>query len=637
MSKAAVHLDFETRNVLDLKVVGVYKYVRTLDRILCAAYAYNDDEPTGIDFRAPDLKALRAMAADDNILFHAFNASFERLVWKYHMVPTYGMPDIPLKRWRCSFAKACAANVRGSLGAVARGLGVAEKKDSTGYQKMLKMCKPKKYNLLECEWVETDADYEALIEYCKQDVATERAIDKVLPDLSANEHIVWVLDQMINEKGMRVDTAFAQKAVDKYAPLIKDCNDRLWDLTDGAVPAVTQVAKIKKFCEALNYPVESLDKEHVALVLMDKTAPELVKQVVAIRAEAGQASIAKYRKMLDMSYEGDIHYYLLYHGAGTGRWAGAGFQPQNLPRPDAGADIADAVANINSDEDDGSMSELKNAIRQVLQAREGKTLGPVDYSAIEARVLFWISECHSGLEMFRAYDEKRGDSPYIAMAKMIYPGQEVSKNGTPQKYMLGKQTVLGSGYGMAAAKHEITCKKYGIDTDIVLSKKCIDSYRNTFPEVPAFWRGIEQAAKDAVIGNKKVVYKRLAFYIEGQFLCCRLPSGRVIRYLKPFFEGRGLCHWKLDKSGGYYKKSLYGGLITENICQGTARDILVNAMIKAWQRGFPSVLTVHDELVTEFDTGKDFNILIAAAQERPAWCADLPLFVEGHAMQRYGK
>ena len=53
------------------------------------------------------------------------------------------------------------------------------------------------------------------------------------------------------------------------------------------------------------------------------------------------------------------------------------------------------------------------------------------------------------------------------------------------------------------------------------------------------------------------------------------------------------------------RRSLYGGFQCENIVQATARDLMVDAMFEVESRGYPVILTVHDELLTEVDEHRD--------------------------------
>ena len=82
-----------------------------------------------------------------------------------------------------------------------------------------------------------------------------------------------------------------------------------------------------------------------------------------------------------------------------------------------------------------------------------------------------------------------------------------------------------------------------------------------------------------------------------------------------------------------------GGKLTENIDQGTARDILLNGMFLAEERGLQIVAHVHDELICMVD--EDSPIGLKDLQEcmvaPPAWAPDLPLGADGYEGLVYKK
>ena len=87
----------------------------------------------------------------------------------------------------------------------------------------------------------------------------------------------------------------------------------------------------------------------------------------------------------------------------------------------------------------------------MLIAPEGKELLVADYAAIEARVLFWLAGEKEGTRMFR-----EGVDIYAEMAKTIYR-KEIVDTGSVER-QLGKQAILGAGYGMGAKKFKATCE-----------------------------------------------------------------------------------------------------------------------------------------------------------------------------------
>jgi DNA polymerase len=164
---------------------------------------------------------------------------------------------------------------------------------------------------------------------------------------------------------------------------------------------------------------------------------------------------------------------------------------------------------------------------------------------------------------------------------------------------------------------------------------------------------------------------------KGEFLVATLPSGRTIRYYRPtlravvtpYGEKEEIHYWAAGIGGkGIEENKTYGGSLVENIVQGTARDIMANGMLEAEKSGFPVVLTVHDELVTEVDLAAwlgrcnrqarqpswDETPVIAIADDAymykeavdglikamctlPQWAAGCPIAAEGWSGFRYRK
>src|SRR6202035_832554 len=94
-----------------------------------------------------------------------------------------------------------------------------------------------------------------------------------------------------------------------------------------------------------------------------------------------------------------------------------------------------------------------------------------------------------------------------------------------------------------------------------------------------------------------VVYRR-----EGEFLTASLPSGwQKLWYYRPElginkFDMECWFSWT-SKNGKWVRRSMYGGLETENAVQGLARGLLCAAIDRLEQKNVPIVLTVHDEIV----------------------------------------
>ena len=84
---------------------------------------------------------------------------------------------------------------------------------------------------------------------------------------------------------------------------------------------------------------------------------------------------------------------------------------------------------------------------------------------------------------------------------------------------------------------------------------------------------------------------------------------------------------------------IYGGKLSGWVTQATARDLLKAAALRVEAAGFPVVLAVHDELVTEPPMWPEFSHekLSQLMTEGEAWTQGLPLAASGWNSKRYRK
>ena len=81
-------------------------------------------------------------------------------------------------------------------------------------------------------------------------------------------------------------------------------------------------------------PVKKLDRKAIEKLLLDPELPPAVQRVLELRLGGAQAAVKKIDALLARAGDDDrVRGAFRYHGAATGRWAGEGFQPQNLKRP----------------------------------------------------------------------------------------------------------------------------------------------------------------------------------------------------------------------------------------------------------------------------------------------------------------
>lgn len=683
-----IYIDFETRATADLKKVGTFEYAKhPATEMLCLAYTFDDDPRVwlwhpaftdqtplvgktkaerarpGRDIpRSPDpVNLFERIAAGDEVEAH--NVFFERCIWHFLCVQGMGWPKIRFPQWRCSAAKAASYALPRKLEQLTgnQGLRLVEQKDMVGHRVMQKLTRPRKPTKADPDspWHQTRADLLTVFRYCVQDVRAERAASKRLRELPPEELRTWQLDQTINAKGIYLDRDLAEAALATADDYRAQAGERLAVLTGGKVKKTTQRVALIEWLETQGVHTDSLAKDVTTQLLKD--LPEgPAREAIHLYAQAGKTSVKKYAAMLDrVSDDGRIRDGLMYHGASTGRWAGKGAQPHNLPRncPKDIDALCEAIKRGESLEPWGEpMEALSRALRGSFIAAPGKEFVSADFSAIEARGTFWIADHEKGLETFRKIDA--GEFPnqdiYTWTASEIL-GRLITKDDDEERQVWGKVPTLACGYqgGVNAIWN------FAPDMDEDVAERVVQLYREKHYPVKDFWYAAEKAAIQAVKFPGKVVEQGrwLKWRVHGKFLFCRLPSGRCLSYYQPRlkmvkvkprptkknpcpepFEKLGLRFWGEWKPKRWGWCGTYGGKLTENIVQALCRDIMRDSMHRCEAAGYPTVLTVHDEQVAEVPAGfGDLDEYCQLMAQTPEWAPGFPVAAEGWRGTRYRK
>ena len=657
-------IDFETRSAADIMKVGAWKYSQDPStQVMCLAVQLPHwDRPhlwhpayphLGIEeenrWVLDHLFVYVAMGG----LVEAHNAFFERSIWTNICTPKLNWPRVPEGQWRCSAAKASMYSIPRSLGGACAALDLPVQKDGEGRKVMLKVCKPRKprkaeqaliSRLQELEtgplsleaideitslqaqltalgydfelkllYHESVEDFQTLWDYCLTDVASEHCLSEALPDLPENELRVWQMDQAMNLRGVLADVNLAKAALRLVDKVTAQMNRELVAITDGAIEKASQRATVKRWLadQGVHLPDTqgaTLDK-WTAKDELKETKPGVHRVLVIVR-EVNRTSTAKYKACLAYAAaDGYLRDMMMYHGASTGRWSGKGLQPHNFPRGDVKdmgaaceAILTEDIAMIRALYGE-VITLLSGTLRGLIVSPPGKDLMVADYAAIEARVVLWLAGQEDALEVFRT-----GKCIYCDMATGIY-GYLVIKGKHIDERQMGKQAILGLGFGMGFVTFLLTCRKYKITFtpaqarkivgagwadveayirgyfypemkenakkgaratgtqrrrrletnglmledvihELVLMKYVVDVYRGKYPRVEAMWTAVEEAAIAAVRSPGREVYSELGkctFVVQGRFLKCILPSGRALHYCDPRLVTRK-TPWGADKS-----------------------------------------------------------------------------------------
>lgn len=673
-------IDFETFSEADLKSVGAFEYSKhPSTEILVVAWKIGTRKElsegrgkTGVYFPyewdigyTSDFKTFLQIMLDGNIKLVAHNAFFEqcisrnifaeRLMYsKEHELKEKLKPS----RFIDTMAQAKMMSFPGRLELAAKHAGLKNQKDMEGNRLTLKWAKPRKptkHNPSTRH--DCPKEFKRIVEYCIRDIEVEVELFCKLPMLPKSEQRLWVLDQQINMRGVKVD----RKMVKKLLSLIDEEESRLLgeikEETYGEIDSLNKFDAILSYFESEGHKLPNFDKEAVAKALENEDIVGTPRRILEIRQELGQSSLKKLPKFESQSrFDGRLRGQFVYSGAAqTGRWAGRDCQLQNLYRPNIKGREYDFFCDVFKKEDAATIYQLygsilktmPSAIRGCIVAEKGHVLHVADYNAIEPRVLFWLSGEEEGLSAFR---DKR--PIYEEMAAMIFNNsltgiQELGKESFER--FIGKQSVIGFGYQMGAPTF---CKQneklIGRPIPKNLGERAKTSYRAKYKKVVKLWAALEKAAIAAVQRPGTPFETNMVTYIvEGDFLRCYLPSGRAIAYHRPHVKYEEapwgdmmpkLCFYGESKVS-WVRMTTYGGSLAENITQAVSRDLLANAMFNVRKEGFKPVLHAHDELGSESKIGSGLTqeFYESLMLDLPRWAEGLPVAVEGYEAVRYRK
>lgn len=677
-----VIIDFETRGTVNLTKCGMWVYAEhpTTD-ILCMAF--KDIVETRV-FRYPLTDKPGIILdfihhwLDSGCIFEAHNAEFERAIWHHICHKRWGWPDIPLHKWRCIAAKAAALSLPRSLDKVAKALDLPQQKDMGGYALMLRMCKPRKprkqekiewlkgngaflakdfgvKNLEYAEknmpllWHENSEDLQKLYVYCKQDVETEAAVSEKLRELNTFEQTLWFLDQKINQRGVQIDTEALKKAIEVRDTYKQKLLSEFKELTGLNSPQ--QVKETLALLNSWGIKLKDLTKLSVKNALEKKglLVGGGVGRVLEIRQTLSMSSVAKLDAMLRGTSEDDrARSIIMYHGSHTGRWAGKRIQPQNMPRStitNVGYFI-ELIQKGNTEAlgllwDVNLYSSLSSCIRSFIVAKPGHDLICADFSAIEARVNAWLAGEQHVIDAFNT-----GLDPYKVAAADIYSKRY--DDITKEERDAGKVADLALGYQGALQAYLKMSATYGVSLPEEQIQAIVKAWRASHPRIVKFWYAMEAAAVAAVKSEYTQSWGKLTWGKKGDWLFCRLPSGRFLAYYQPKIIIK-MMPWGKKKECLVYmgvnsmtrkweEQVTYGGKLVENIVQAVARDILAEAIVRVEAHKYPVVMHVHDEIVAEISEGfgslKEFEDLVAV---KPVWAEDCPITAAGWQGKRYRK
>lgn len=602
-------IDIETFSSKDLTKCGVYAYTDSNDfEILLFAYAFDNEKVKIVDLKMGEKipKEIIEALESENIIKTAFNANFERVCLEKYL-GIYMEPRF----WRCTSVYSLELGLPPGLGNVGKVLKLENGKMKEGMAliRYFSMpCKETKSNGLRKRNLPSHdiGKWNLFKEYCIRDVEVERDIKKKLQEfkVTKKEWKLWELDQRINDRGILVNSEIIENAIEGEKLFKKKLLEKAKSITGLDNP--NSVAQLKEWFKSKGLMIESLSKEKLKELLECDLNGE-IKEVLTLRKELSKTSVKKYEAMeRSMGKDKRVRGLLQFYGANrTGRWAGKLVQVQNLPQNKA-KDI-DLCRELLIDRRYeiidimyGSLSSmLSELIRTAFIPKKGDRFIVSDFSAIEARVIAWLSDEKWRIDVFNSHGKI-----YEASASKMFkvPIEEVDKELRAK----GKISELALGYqGSVGALVSMGALKMGLDEQELI--EIVKAWRRENKNITRLWVEVERKAKESIKERKQVsLFKGLEFSYEKGILFIKLPSGRRLAYQKARVELDNTLNKEIITYGGidgatkaWGRLKTYGGKLTENIVQAIARDLLGEAMLRLDKRGYEIVMHIHDEVVIE--------------------------------------
>jgi len=592
-----LEIDLETRSDIDLRSHGAYCYFESPNAdVLMASWRIGDvrgrwrrEDPC-----PPEIVAH--VEAGGTISAH--NASFERLAWRYILTPRYGWPQPRLEQFRCTAATAAAMALPRDLAGLAGALGLKVQKDKNGMRLIRKFSiprKPRKDEPPGLHWNEPEddpQDFEKFHAYCDIDVAVEAAADRRMVPLSEDEQEMYIIDQRVNDRGLRIDMRSARAALRLAAEAKKDLDRRMRVVTGGYVKACTNVGQLTDWVAAQGIPLASAAKADIEELLATDDLPATVRTALELRQEAAKTSVSKLEAFIKRAgRDGRVRGAFLYHAASTGRWSSIGAQVHNMPRPRPQFEDAklrkdvlfatlrtgdpDFVRLAYGDDLGRPLHLLADSIRGFIWAAPGHDLLVADYSGIEGVVAAWLCGEHWKVRAIReiAEDPSKPDLYRRAAAGIFNVSvEDIAKKD--DRRQVGKVSELslqyqgGPGafrsmarnYGMklgpiypivweaadderrerAVRRYESACARGEPVTTLLNREEFLAAeivklgWREVHPAISGAWPALEDAARQAVETPGQIIsVMRCDYLVAKGFLWCRLPSGRCLAYGSP--------------------------------------------------------------------------------------------------------
>jgi DNA polymerase I-like protein with 3'-5' exonuclease and polymerase domains len=600
-----ITLDFETYYAQDytLSKGTTEEYIRSPRfEVIGVAVKVNDGPTEWFSGTHEETRAFLSRYDWANSFALAHNTMFDGAImsWRFGIKPKVWLDTL------CMARALHGVEVGGSLKAVAERYGVGEKGNEVVNAKNKRLADF------------TREELSRYASYCVNDVDLTRDVFKIMVEKFPKQELklIDLTLRMFIDPVLDLDTGLLETHLDK----IKDWKDELLDKSGTTKEDLMSNPKFAELLKGLDVdpPMKispTTGKETYAFAKTDEgfkalAEDEDVRVQALVAARLGNKSTleeTRTQRFIDISKRGLLPVPIRYYAAHTGRWGGDDkINLQNLP----------------------SRGPNAKALKRSIIAPEGQMIVEADSAQIEARVLAWLAEQE---DLVTAFTNK--EDVYRKMASKIYGVQE--EDVTKEQRFVGKTTILGAGYGMGAPKFQLQLKSFGTDIELHEAQRVIKIYREANDMISKLWKDANNSIKYMYQGGVLQFGRQgVLEVVDGGV---RLPSGLVMRYddLRGEQNEKGAEYTYKTRRG---RTRIYGGKVIENVCQGIARCIIGEQMLKIAKR-YRVVLTVHDSIaccVPYYEADYCKAYVEECMRWTPDWAKGLPVDCEAGIGVNYG-
>jgi DNA polymerase I-like protein with 3'-5' exonuclease and polymerase domains len=600
-----ITLDFETYYAQDytLSKGTTEEYIRSPRfEVIGVAVKVNDGPTEWFSGTHEETRAFLSRYDWANSFALAHNTMFDGAImsWQFGIKPKVWLDTL------CMARALHGVEVGGSLKAVAERYGVGEKGNEVVNAKNKRLADF------------TREELSRYASYCVNDVDLTRDVFKIMVEKFPKQELklIDLTLRMFIDPVLDLDTGLLETHLDK----IKDWKDELLDKSGTTKEDLMSNPKFAELLKGLDVdpPMKispTTGKETYAFAKTDEgfkalAEDEDVRVQALVAARLGNKSTleeTRTQRFIDISKRGLLPVPIRYYAAHTGRWGGDDkINLQNLP----------------------SRGPNAKALKRSIIAPEGQMIVEADSAQIEARVLAWLAEQE---DLVTAFANK--EDVYKKMASKIYGVQE--EDVTKEQRFVGKTTILGAGYGMGAPKFQLQLKSFGTDIELHEAQRVIKIYREANDMISKLWKDANNSIKYMYQGSVLQFGRQgVLEVVDGGV---RLPSGLVMRYddLRGEQNEKGAEYTYKTRRG---RTRIYGGKVIENVCQGIARCIIGEQMLKIAKR-YRVVLTVHDSIAccVPYYEADDCKAYVEECMRwTPDWAKGLPVDCEAGIGVNYG-